>query len=99
MLEVMKSPSLNILDVGESAPLNLGKAHDSWYNHPWVSRDALMLLLFNLDPLERGLEEHWENGRAKTYRFPEDYEANIARITKNKREFIEVRAKTKHSHQ
>ena len=96
MLKAMKSPRLNILDVGGSAPLKLGKAHDSWYNHPWVSRDALTLFLFNLDPLERGLEEHWENGRAKIYRFPEDYEANIARITLNQRELIEARTKTKH---
>ena len=96
ILEVMKTPQLNILDVGESTPLNLGKAHDSWYNHPWVSRDILMLLLFNLDPLERGLVEHWENGRAKTYRFPDDYEINLARIAKNKRELIETRTKTKH---
>ena len=95
MLELMKTPQLNILDVGESAPLQLGKAHDYWYNHPWVSRDILMLLLFNLDPLERGLEEYWENGRAKTYRFPEDYEINLARIAEDKRELIEAGKKSK----
>jgi len=99
LLEEMKSPRLNILDVGESAPLNLGKAHDSWYNHPWVSRDILMLILFNLDPLERGLEEHWENGRAKTYRFPDDYEINQDRISEHKKELAEFRKKRKHEHQ
>ncbi|MGI9537491.1 MAG: alpha/beta hydrolase, partial [Desulfocapsaceae bacterium] len=40
IIKAMDRPNLNILDVGDSAPLNLGKAHDSWYNHPWVSMDV-----------------------------------------------------------
>ncbi len=91
----INTPNLNILDVGESAPLNLGKAHDSWYNHPWVSMDILLLLLFNLDPLERGLEEHWYNDVSKTYRFPENYETNLLRIAEKKRALLEERVKQK----
>jgi len=34
VVDAMNTPKLNVLDVGDSAPLNIGKAHDSWYNHP-----------------------------------------------------------------
>ena len=95
-IEAMNTPKLNILDVGDSAPLNLGKAHDSWYNHPWVSMDVLLLLLFNLDPLERGLEEYWHEGMAKTYRFPEDYDIKLKRMAQNRRVLLEERVKVLH---
>lgn len=84
MVEAMKSPLLNILNVGDSAPLNLGRAHDSWYSHPWVSMDVLLLFLLNLDPLERGLEEYWLEGLGKIYRFPDDYVTNISEFTTEK---------------
>jgi hypothetical protein len=82
--------------VGDSAPLNIGKAHDSWYNHPWVSKDVLALLLFNLDPLERGLEEHLYGGVAKTYRFPDNYETNFRKKVEENRELIEEKVRIEH---
>lgn len=95
-IEAMNTPKLNVLDVGDSAPLNIGKAHDSWYNHPWVSMDVLLLLLFNLDPLERGLEEYWYESKAKTYRFPEDYDKKLKRMAQDRRTLLEERVKALH---
>lgn len=92
-IEAMNTPTLNILDVGDSAPLNLGKAHDSWYNHPWVSMDVLLLLLFNLDPLERGLEEYWHESKAKTYRFPDNYTTKLKKMAEDHRTLLEERVK------
>ena len=96
VIEAMKTPKLNILDVGDSAPLNIGSAHDSWYSHPWVSADLLLLFLFNLDPLERGLEEHRHESSAKTYRFPEDYQTKIRKIPRENRALLEERVKFPH---
>ena len=84
VIDAMESPLLNILDVGDSAPLSLGGAHNSWYNHPWVSMDVLLLFLLNLDPLERGLDEYWLDEIGRIYRFPDDY---VTRIQK----YIEFR--------
>jgi esterase/lipase superfamily enzyme len=96
MINEINTPYLNVLDVGDSAPLNIGKAHDSWYNHPWVSMDVLLLLLLNLDPLERGLEEFWHDGKAKTYRFPDNYDIKLRKFAKENRAMIEEKVKIKH---
>ena len=93
MVEAMKSDDLDILDVGGSEPLNLGNAHDSWYNHPWVSTDVLLLLLFNADPLERGLEEYWGEGVAKMYRFPVAYDTNLPMVLEKNRSRLEKKVK------
>ncbi|MFW2368580.1 MAG: alpha/beta hydrolase [Desulforhopalus sp.] len=86
VLEAALSPQLNILDVGRSEGLELGGAHDFWYNHPWVSNDLLLLLLFNADPVERGLELHYAENGAKFYRFPSDYDRRIEQILLKKKE-------------
>ena len=96
LIDWLKSPKLNVIDVGKSEPLHLGKAHDSWYSHPWVSADVLMLLLFNLDPIERGLHEYWIDEVAKTYRFPPDYDVNLRRIVDENRNMLEERVRIKH---
>jgi esterase/lipase superfamily enzyme len=95
MLEAMRSDDLDVLDVGGSEPLNLGNAHDSWYNHPWVSTDVLLLLLFNADPLERGLEEYWGEGVAKMYRFPVGYDTNLPMVLEKNRSRLEKKVKHK----
>ena len=96
LIDWLKSPKLNVIDVGKSEPLHLGKAQDSWYSHPWVSADVLMLLLFNLDPIERGLHEYWIDEVAKTYRFPPDYDVNLRRIVDENRNMLEERVRIKH---
>lgn len=96
MLESLKSPGLNVIDVGQSEPLNIGKSHNSWYSHPWVSADVLMLLLFNLDPIERGLEEYWVHDIAKTYRFPQNYDTRLRTIIDENKDILGERVKIKH---
>jgi hypothetical protein len=82
--------TLDVLDLGRSKALNLGGAHNSWYSHPWVSNDLLLLLLFNANPEERGLKEYFYENGAKSYRFPQDYDQKINLILKeNRKEFQE----------
>ncbi len=94
--EAMNGPGLNLLDVGDSEPLDLGVAHNAWFGHPWVSMDTLMLLLFNLDPLDRGLQTHWHNGMAKTYRFPEDYDSRIRVLIDEHRDVFDEKIRIEH---
>lgn len=89
LLEEMKSTQFNVIDVGGSEPLEIGSAHDSWYNHPWVSMDVLLLLLFNASPEERGLREYWEGDKAKLYRFPENYDRDLLDILRDNQESLE----------
>jgi esterase/lipase superfamily enzyme len=86
IVELTESPQLNILDVGRSEGLALGGAHDFWYNNPWVSNDLLLLLLFNVDPIQRGLEPHYNENGAKFYRFPSDYDRRIQQILQQEKE-------------
>ena len=90
LVDASNTPQLDLLDVAGSAALNIGHAHDSWYNHPWVSTDVLMLLLFNADPLARGLEPYRYEDGSTGYRFPEDYDSRIKElIAGNKKELLE----------
>ena len=80
LIAAMKTPELNVIDVGGSETLNLGGAHDSWYSHPWVSNDLLLLFLFNASPEERGLVEYYNESGVKFYRFPKEYDQIIEQL-------------------
>lgn len=86
LIEASKTPKLNLLDVGGSEVLDIGGAHDSWYNNTWVSADVLMLLLFNAAPVDRGLIEYWSENGAKAYRFPDDYDKKLHDLITGQRE-------------
>jgi len=78
--------SLDILNLGDSKSLNLGETHNTWYSHPWVSNDLMLLILFHLSPAERGLERYdLGNGEVGFY-FPEDYEQRIRKIIRTGKE-------------
>lgn len=80
LIEASKTALFNILDIHSSESLEAQGAHDTWYAHPWVSSDLLMLHLFNAGPLDRGLDEYrYENG-TKTYIFPDNYPKKIRQI-------------------
>ena len=80
LIDASKTPQMDLLDISGSEALAIGGAHDSWYSHPWVSNDVLMLLLFNSDPLDRGLEEFRYDDGGIGYRFPADYETRLTNI-------------------
>jgi esterase/lipase superfamily enzyme len=98
MVALLETPQLNVLDVGGSKPLNVGKAHDSWYSHPWVSNDLLMLFLSNASPEERGLVAEHNEGGAKLYYFPKDYEEIIHQLIKIQRDKLLQRYRDKQTH-
>lgn len=83
LIAATQLPSLNVIDLKKSAALNIGRAHDSWYSHSWVSNDLLLLFLYNIPPEERGLAAHISENGAKTYYFPDDYDQKITKILSN----------------
>ena len=96
IVDLMNTPKLNVLDLGGSEALKLGRAHDSWYSHPWVSNDLLLLFLFNATPEERGLKVHHSDIGAKVYRFPPNYDSRIRQIIdEQKEEFFQEVMKEK----
>ncbi len=95
----LKTPQLNVLDVGGSEALDLGGAHNSWYSHPWVSNDLLALLIFNTDPEERGLVGRYNKYGSKFYYFPDDYEDKIRQLIIEKKEEALSRKKQEVPHE
>jgi esterase/lipase superfamily enzyme len=88
MIAALETPNLDVLDVGGSEALRVGRAHDSWYSHPWVSNDLLLLLLFNATPEQRGLIKSYHKSGAKGYRFPENYVQKIIQIIEEHKDEI-----------
>ena len=86
IIAALKTPQLNVLDVGGSEALEVGSAHNSWYSHPWVSNDLIMLLLFNADPEERGLLAHYNEMGVKKYYFPHGYDQNIRQLMREQKQ-------------
>jgi len=84
----VQEDKLEVVNVGDSRALKLGGAHDSWYAHPWVSMDLLLLLLLNADPEERGLLEYNYGSYEKGYYFPDDYDKKIQAILRENRESL-----------
>lgn len=80
IVEALHNDKLDVLNVGDSKALKLGGAHDSWYTHPWVSNDLLLLMLLNASPEERGLEEYRLGNGETGYYFPENYDQIIKEI-------------------
>ncbi|MFT5702410.1 MAG: hypothetical protein ACI8ZB_005330 [Desulforhopalus sp.] len=86
LVEALRTPFFDVLNVGDSKALNIGGSHSSWYSHPWVSNDLLLLLLFHGTPEERGLlGDLYDNG-AQYYYFPDDYEQRIQEIIEEGRD-------------
>ncbi len=86
LIDASRTAQMDLLDISGSEDLDAGGAHDSWYNHPWVSNDVLALLLFNASPLQRGLHEFEHEDGSLSYRFPPDYESRFRAIVDKNRE-------------
>ncbi len=58
------------------------RSHAFWYEHPWVSSDVIMKLLFHLPPAERGLERQLYQERFPFWTFPADYDRRVVEVLK-----------------
>lgn len=52
-------------------------AHNYWYNHPWVSTDAIILLNAHFRPADRVLVSSGEENRAQLWSFPANYDQAV----------------------
>ncbi|HRO11039.1 alpha/beta hydrolase [Amaricoccus sp.] len=55
-------------------------SHTFWYDHPWVSNDVLLTLLFHLPPATRALAPGTAPSGAAYWTFPEDYPARMPAV-------------------
>jgi esterase/lipase superfamily enzyme len=58
------------------------RSHAFWYEHPWVSSDVIMKLLFHLPPAERGLQRQLYQERFPFWTFPADYDRRVVDVLK-----------------
>ena len=79
--EVSDMPELTVIKVTSETLSGMRAAsHDFWYAHPWVSSDALTLLLFHKRPAERGLVEIVKDNNIRYWTFTPDYSERIIDI-------------------
>jgi esterase/lipase superfamily enzyme len=79
VIEASRNLDVDLLwiDAGHLPGMSKG-AHDFWYNHPWVSTDVLVQILFNARPPERGLEPHHGEAGGTVWSFPSDYPERVS---------------------
>ncbi|WP_162434807.1 alpha/beta hydrolase [Pseudoxanthomonas koreensis] len=53
------------------------RSHIFWYDHPWVSSDVLLKMLFHMPPEQRGLQRNRTGDGLEYWSFPVDYEARL----------------------
>lgn len=56
------------------------RSHTFWYDHPWVSTDLLLKMLFGMGPAERGLEPGHIAQGSQYWEFPPDYGQRLLRV-------------------
>lgn len=74
VLEAAADDAIDVLWVKpEGLPGLSQSSHTFWYDHPWVSTDLLLKMLFGLPPAERGLEPGVSPQDVKYWEFSPDY--------------------------
>ena len=83
MVESSKRLDFDLLSArADDLPGMERRSHIFWYDHPWVSSDVLLKMLFHLDPEERGLLRNQTASNLEFWTFPEDYEARLDKVMK-----------------
>jgi esterase/lipase superfamily enzyme len=81
MIEASNNLGFDLLSArSEDLPGMDRRSHIFWYDHPWVSSDVLLKMLFHLSPQDRGLLENSRESGLKFWTFPEDYEERLKRV-------------------
>jgi hypothetical protein len=74
LLSATHMPGFDVIQIRPGDIPGLSRtSHTFWYEDPWASSDVLITLLFDLPPLERGLDGHNAPSGAHYYAFPPDY--------------------------
>jgi esterase/lipase superfamily enzyme len=53
------------------------RSHIFWYDHPWVSSDVLLKMLFRASPAQRGLQQNQTDKDLQFWTFPPDYPTRL----------------------
>ena len=81
LLEAAADDAIDVLWVKpEGLPGLDQRSHTFWYDHPWVSSDLLLKMLFGLPPAERGLEPGKSAQGVEYWEFSPDYGQRLWQI-------------------
>ncbi len=61
------------------------RSHSFWYDHPWVSSDVMIKLLFHIPPAERGLTANRSKRGFDYWTFPPDYDRRVVAVMRSLR--------------
>jgi esterase/lipase superfamily enzyme len=79
---------LDVLSIRpEDLPGLPASSHSFWYDHPWVSSDILLKLLFHAPPPARGLSANKNDMDVAFWTFPPDYEQRLPGVVGGLTEF------------
>jgi esterase/lipase superfamily enzyme len=79
---------LDVLSIRpEDLPGLPASSHSFWYDHPWVSSDILLKLLFHAPPPARGLSANKNDLDVSFWTFPPDYEQRLPGVVGGLAEF------------
>lgn len=79
---------LDVLSIRpEDLPGLPASSHSFWYDHPWVSSDILLKLLFHAPPPARGLSPNRTETDVAFWTFPPDYEQRLPGVVGGLAEF------------
>ena len=74
---------LDVLSIRpEDLPGLPATSHAFWYDHPWVSSDVLLKLLFQAPPPARGLDPNSNEIELAFWTFPADYAARLPAVAR-----------------
>jgi hypothetical protein len=74
LLQAAATDAIDVLWVKPEGLLGLDqRSHTFWYDHPWVSTDLLLKMLFSLPPDERGLDRGVSAQGVPYWEFSPDY--------------------------
>jgi esterase/lipase superfamily enzyme len=72
---------LDVLSIRpEDLPGLPASSHSFWYDHPWVSSDILLKMLFHAPPPARGLAGNTKAMELSFWTFPPDYEQRLPQV-------------------
>ncbi|MGZ8216834.1 alpha/beta hydrolase [Methylomagnum sp.] len=86
LVKAAEKLDFDVISVEPAVIPGLGRrSHAFWYEHPWVSSDVMIKLLFHIPPTARGLDRNRYRDRFPFWTFPPDYDRRVVDVLRELR--------------